>query len=187
MSNLDIETLTNAIERHWSFTPSDKAKVYIGKFFNRKRIGTKIIANMEGNHGRYTVSLETSSNVLMNSACSCYLGRSGSCHHCVALAQTFLQDPQSFVEKPIKKKAEINSLADVKAYLSGVTLSDLIAQLKEKGVTQKAFAEAIGMSTQHLSAIKSSELKNRFYHELGATKLACLWVLEQINRLESKK
>lgn len=181
MSNIDIETLINIIQNSYAFTPSDKAKQYIGKFFNRMRIGKKIIANVEGNHGRYTVSLEIISDLFINSACSCYLGRGGSCHHCVALAQTFLQDPHSFVEKITKKRAEVNGLADVNAYLSGVTLSELVAQLKEKGITQKAFAEAIGMSTQHLSAIKSGELKNRFYHELGATKLACLWFLEQIN------
>ncbi len=40
------------------------------------------------------------------------------------------------------------------------------------------FAESIKMNTRHLSAIKSSELRNRYFNELGATKLACLWVLE---------
>ena len=47
------------------------------------------------------------------------------------------------------------------------------------GITQKAFCESIGMSTRHLAAVKSSELRNRYYHELGAMKLACLWVLER--------
>jgi hypothetical protein len=39
-------------------------------------------------------------------------------------------------------------------------------------------ADIIGMNPRHLSSIKSSELRNRFYNELGATKLACLWVIE---------
>lgn len=38
------------------------------------------------------------------------------------------------------------------------------------------------MNSRQLSAVKSSELRNRFYHELGATKLACLWVLERFGK-----
>ena len=74
---------------------------------------------------------------------------------------------------------------DVAEYLENITLESLILRLKEKGISQKVFAASIGMSTQHLSAVKSSELNNRFYHELGATKLACLWMLEHYS--ESKK
>jgi transcriptional regulator with XRE-family HTH domain len=58
-------------------------------------------------------------------------------------------------------------------------LDELIQSLRKQGITQKAFAESIGMSSQKLSAIKSSERRNRYFHELGATKLACLWVLER--------
>jgi hypothetical protein len=52
--------------------------------------------------------------------------------------------------------------------------------MRAKGITQKAFCAAVGMSTQHLSAVKSSELRNRRFHELGATKLAVLWVLDNL-------
>jgi len=52
-----------------------------------------------------------------------------------------------------------------------------VDQLKARGITQKAFAASIGMSTQHLAAVKASERRNRYFHELGALKLACLWVL----------
>lgn len=38
------------------------------------------------------------------------------------------------------------------------------------------------MNPRHLSSIKSSELQNRYYNELGAAKLACLWVLEHIKK-----
>ena len=61
-----------------------------------------------------------------------------------------------------------------------MTLETLLAELKASGITQSAFAASIGMNTRHLSAVKSSELRNHFFHELGATKLACLWVLEHI-------
>lgn len=35
---------------------------------------------------------------------------------------------------------------DMLEYLRGVTLDDLIDQLRARGITQKAFAESIGMS-----------------------------------------
>ncbi len=87
----------------------------------------------------------------------------------------------------IKKLDDVKGLNELVASLESITLDDLISQLKKRGITQKAFAASIGMSTQHLSAVKSSELNNRFYHELGATKLACLWVLEHYGEVESKK
>ncbi len=55
-----------------------------------------------------------------------------------------------------------------------------VEQLKQKGISQKAFAESVGMSTQHLSAVKRAEKSNRTYHELGAIKLACVWVLTHL-------
>ncbi|MEA3397376.1 MAG: hypothetical protein U9R05_07935, partial [Chloroflexota bacterium] len=58
------------------------------------------------------------------------------------------------------------------------TLADALSQLKARGITQKAFAASIGMNTRHLLAVKSSERRNRYFNELGALKLACLWVLE---------
>jgi hypothetical protein len=59
-------------------------------------------------------------------------------------------------------------------------------QLKDKGITQKAFAEQIGMNTRHLAAIKSSELRHHYFNELGATKLACLWVLEHLGKTKRR-
>jgi hypothetical protein len=49
-------------------------------------------------------------------------------------------------------------------------------------IAQTAFAESIGRNTRYLSAIKASELRHRSFHELGATKLACLWVLEHLGK-----
>jgi hypothetical protein len=94
------------------------------------------------------------------------------------LARTFLTDPASFQEIKTKPLAEVGELSELHEYLQGVTLEALLQELKAHGITQKAFAESIGMNSRHLSAVKSSELRNRFHYELGATKLACLWVLE---------
>ena len=79
-----------------------------------------------------------------------------------------------FKEIEPKKLADIHAIEDVETYLEGVTLAALLKQLTGKGITQKAFAESIGMNPRHLSAIKSSELKNRYFNELGAVKLCAV-------------
>jgi hypothetical protein len=49
-----------------------------------------------------------------------------------------------------------------------------------------ALAEQIGMNTRHLAAIRSSELRHHYFNELGATKLACLWVLEHLGKTKRR-
>jgi hypothetical protein len=80
----------------------------------------------------------------------------------------------------------VRNLTDVQAYLQSVTLEALSTKLKEKGITQKAFAEQIGMHTRRLAAIKSSELRHHYRNERGATKLACLWVLEHLGKTKHR-
>jgi uncharacterized Zn finger protein len=161
--------------------PSEKAKRYVGRFYEATRIGSKIVAKVEGNHGTYVVSIDASSG-RVSSACSCYIGKGGFCHHCEALAHTFLRNPDAFQEIQPPVREAIQNLADVQAYLQGVTLETLLAELKANGITQTAFAASIGMSTRHLSAVKSGEHRNHFFNELGSTKLACLWVLEHVKQ-----
>jgi hypothetical protein len=183
----DIEALQTAIRDHWSSAPDDKAQRYVGRFFSRTRTGTKIVAKVTGNHGDYTVSIAVGAHGV-TAACSCYIGKGGYCHHCAALAQTFLDDPDSFqeVRPPERKQVGGGSPlgAALQAYLAGVTLDELLAQLRAHGITQKAFAEGIGMNPRHLGAIKTSELRNHFFNELGATKLACLWVIDHLAKRE---
>jgi uncharacterized Zn finger protein len=179
MSSSELNRLRTAIQKRWFAQPSAKAKRYIDQFFNKTRTGTKIVAQVDGNHGTYTVSVQLDQQRL-SSVCSCYIGKAGLCHHCEALALTFLNDDTAF--KTIRRTglADVQTLEDVKAYLDSVTLDLLMKQLSAQGITQKAFAESIGMNPRQLSAIKSSELRNRYFNELGATKLACLWALEHI-------
>ena len=73
-------------------------------------------------------------------------------------------------------------MADAVIEAESVTLDTLLSQLKAKGITQKAFAEQIGMPTRHLAAMKSSELRHHYFTELGVTKLACLWVLAHLGK-----
>ena len=118
-----------------------KASRYIGRFFDGTRRGTKIIAKIDGNHGTYVVSIEANSKGV-SSACSCYIGRGGGCHHCVALAHTFLRSPaDTFPEIQPTPREAVGGLPELQAYLAGVTLEDLLVQLMAHGITQKAFAE----------------------------------------------
>jgi hypothetical protein len=185
VAEAELEQLQTAIQRRWSRVPSKKASPYVNAFTAKVRSGQQITAQVEGNHGTYTVSIQLDAQGL-SSACSCYIGKHGGSHHCEALAHTFMQDPDPFkVVKP-KQRKDVRNLEDVHAYLDSVTLEDLLSQLKAKGITQKAFAEQIGMNTRHLTAIKSSELRHHYYNELGATKLACLWMLEHLGKTKRR-
>jgi hypothetical protein len=185
MQDVVGDILQTALRRHWSRTPSDKAKPYVDAFFDTMRIGTKIIAKVRGNHGTYTVSIHLNQQTI-NAACSCYIGKGGGCHHSEALAHTFLNNPDMFRAHEQLQFDDIQTLADLHAYLQNTTLDTLLTELKSQGITHKAFADSIGMSTRHLSAIKSSELRHHYFHELGATKLACIWVLTHIAQARVK-
>jgi uncharacterized Zn finger protein len=172
-----VDELKNIIEANWPPTAHLKVQRYVGKFFERSRTGNKIAAKVHGNYGVYIVSIQVKGKEA-HSACSCYIGKGGGCHHCNALAGTFLNSPDSFKVVEKKELRKVMSLEDVGAYLRGTTLDELLKKLKAAGVAQKDFADIIGMNPRHLSSIKSGELRNRFYNELGATKLACLWMFE---------
>jgi uncharacterized Zn finger protein len=179
MADVALEQLQTAIQRQWLRVPSKKAKPYVDTFFAAVRSGPKITGKVVGNHGTYTVSVQLDPQGL-TSACSCYIGKHGYCHHCEALAITFVHDPSLFKVVTPRQRKDVRKLTDVRAYLDSVTLEALLTQLKAKGITQKAFAEQIGMNPRHLAAIKSSELRHHYFQELGATKLACVWVLEHL-------
>jgi uncharacterized Zn finger protein len=194
MINPDIEALRAALKARWgsalahSYSNDKKDKVgrYIGKFFDCTRLESRISGKVVGNHGTYTVTIQVKGDVL-TSACSCYIGKGGYCHHCLALAITFLNDTRAFEVVKTRTRDEIKALATLKEYLDGVTLDALLQELKAKGLTQKAFAESMGMNPRHLTAVRSSELRNHFYNELGAIKLACLWVMEHFESGTFKK
>lgn len=171
----ELEHLTQSVRAHWPTPIGAKAKPYLNQFLQPTRTTTKIKAKVEGNHGTYTVSINIA-NQKIDAGCSCYLG--GGCHHCEALAATFLLNPEAFQLKPSQKRQKVKTLAELTAYLQEVTLDDLMKELSSAGITQKAFAEIINMNPRHLTAIKSAEKDNRSFHELGATKLACLWVIK---------
>ncbi len=166
--------------------PGPKVMQYVGKFFNGEVAGQKISARVVGNYGTYRVTLSAKENRI-DSACSCYIGKHGGCHHCSALAITFVKSSESFrVIEPQARKG-VRTLEELERYLKSTTLEELILQLKAHGIKQSEFADSIGMASRHLSAVKSSEGRNRYFYELGATKLACLWVLENIKPPKASK
>jgi len=186
MDDSELTTLQSVLRGRWPNRPDGKVQKYVGKFFDCQRIGTRISARVRGNHGIYTVSIRVDGESA-SSACSCYIGKHGYCHHCAALAATFLNNSAVFPAVERKTREEVTGLSDLRAYLAHTTLESLLQQLKERGVSQTAFAEGIGTSSQHLGVIKRSELRNRFHKELGAVKLACLWMLDHVDEFPSIK
>ncbi len=186
MDDPDLNLLQTAIQQHWPHQPSGKAAQYVGKISECQRIGVRISGRVQGNHGIYRVSIRVNDGGI-DSACSCYIGKGGYCHHCAALAATFFNNPSSFPAVEQKQRKDVHTLLDLSGYLAHTTLESLLQQLKEKGITQTAFAQAIGSSPQHVGAVKKSELSNRIHNELGAIKLACLWVLDHLDELMPKK
>ena len=178
MPDADLEKLKTALAERWSRAGGEKVQRYVDQFFDRTRRGARIMADVVGNHGTYTVSLQIEGPQQIESACSCYIGKRGNCHHCAALAVTFLNAPDSFTVVQTRSLEDVETLDDLNDYLNGVTLDELISRLQANGITQKAFAQSLGMNPRHLSAVKSSERRNRHFHELGALKVACLWALE---------
>jgi len=66
-----------------------------------------------------------------------------------------------------KDKAALSALGDLPDYIKTATLESLLAELKAKRITQKAFAVSIAMNPRHLATVKSGELRNHYYNELG--------------------
>jgi hypothetical protein len=56
----------------------------------------------------------------------------------------------SFKEIQWQRLEIIRTLADLQAYLRGITLESLLTKLKAQGMTQMAFAEGIGINPHHL-------------------------------------
>jgi uncharacterized Zn finger protein len=180
MRDLDVNALQEAIQARWGNASGEKMQQYVGKFWDRQRRERRITAVVAGNHGDYNVVIEAQEAGVW-SACSCYIGKHGYCHHCAALGLTFLAEPDSFAVIEKVERTAVTDLDTLQGYLNSVTLDELLKQMRAKGITQKAFCEAVGMGTGHLTAVKSSELRNRHFHELGAIKLAVLWVLEHFD------
>lgn len=180
---MDIERAKRIVGKELNFygEVSEKVNRYIGKFYSRQIKNDRIFAKVVGNYGEYTVSVKLDGqHVKFN--CSCYIGKNG-CHHCVALAHTFVKDSESFEIVSETKRSAVKNIEQLGKYLDYVTLSELLDELKSVGISQKEFAEAIGTTSAQITSVKSSEARNRFYKGLGAFKLACLWMIENTAKI----
>ena len=140
MNEQKFTHLQQLIQERWG----KKVTRYVGKFRNRERREEKITAVVGGNHGDYKVSIEAGETSAW-STCSCYIGKGGYCHHCAALGLTFLAEPTSFVLIEKVEKTAVDDLTSLQQYLNSTTLDELTKQMRAKGITQKAFCEAVGM------------------------------------------
>src|SRR5262245_29801304 len=116
MNQNDVAALLEALRSEWHQPLNAKAKRYVSKFFERQRTGRKISGRVIGNYGTYTVSVEVKGKTTA-AACSCYIGASGFCHHCQALASTFLNEPESFTEVKRKTRRSVKIPEDLAGYL----------------------------------------------------------------------
>ncbi|MEM7116044.1 MAG: hypothetical protein AAF614_26620 [Chloroflexota bacterium] len=176
----DIDSLKATLEKYAMYPPKARVQAYVDKFRARERRGDMISGEARGNRGWYRVSVGLE-NGRLSSVCSCYIGKHGNCHHTTALELTFLNNPESFKVIESTTRKNVKDLASLEAYLESVTLDELTQRLKKHKISQKALGEAIGMSPQMITSLKRSEKRNYRPNELGATKLACLWVLENLS------
>jgi hypothetical protein len=177
MPATDLETLTRCLSGRGVGPTDVKARRYVGQFLNRRRIGLKIVADVEGNHGTYTVSLDASPETPAG-ACSCYIGASGGCHHVRALAQTFLDDPATFVPQETRTRGQVRTLEGLALYLETTSLEALLDDLKDHGLSPRQMGELLGAGRRTLSDAARDEARNQGADTLGALKLACLYLLE---------
>ena len=190
----EVAQLREALKKEWGhIQPDKKAAGYIGAFFSAERRSSKLIAQVKGNHGTYTVSIALEKDGGLRRACSCYIGRHGYCHHVLALAHTFLRNESSFtvIETPPPKPGaspmdDATNFDALRRSLRDTALESLLLQLREAGITQKAFAEALGMKPSMLTVYKSSEARHHYFNELGAVKLACVWMLQHARKRKWK-
>ncbi len=180
---MDIEELKKIIDKRFSqFSTSGKIGNYIGQFFDCEIKNNKIVGYVDGNHDEYIVSLKINGD-FVDDQCSCYIGKNG-CHHTIALAHTFLKNPEDFEVIKEVKRIRLNTLDKIRDYLDYVTLEDLTDEMSELGLTQQDLASATGTSSAHISAVKRSEARNRYFKELGVIKLACLWMIDNAKKIK---
>ena len=157
----EISALQTAIRAQWRAAPSEKAKRYMGQFFETTRSDRRSPARCMA-----TMAPTSCPSSPQRTACRPAVAAISAKAAFATIAKRWRtrssESPQIFREVQPTAREAIRSLADLQAYLQGVTLETLLAELKANGITQTAFAASIGMNTRHLSAVKSSELRNHF-------------------------
>lgn len=181
MNNLKYEQFKKSIEINYGQSHlEDKEREYFDAFFNREATEDSIKAKVQGNYGTYRTSLKRLKSGFIKSSCSCYMG--SGCKHTYALAHTFLKKTDTFNFKVKVVPKTVKNLQDVQLMLEAKTLEEIMFALRKKKITQKDLAESIGTTSAHIGKLKSGEQKGYIYKELGAVKLAAIWVLDNIKK-----
>jgi hypothetical protein len=179
---MEIEEFKTIISKKFDkFSTEGKVGKYFGEFYNGEIKKDRIIANVVGNHGEYTVSLRIYGEIV-DDQCSCYIGKNG-CHHTIALAKTFLKNPDEFEFIKEVKRPRIKHINKIREYLDYVTLQDLSTELDGLGFSEADIARATGTSSGHISAVRRSEARGRYFKELGVIKMAFLWMIDNAKKI----
>ncbi|MHB0869159.1 MAG: hypothetical protein ACYC66_06335 [Chloroflexota bacterium] len=154
-----------------------KARRYVGRFFHRRRVGRRIAAEVEGNHGTYSVSISVGARGV-SASCSCYVGARGECHHVRALSQTFMEEPETFAPQETRTRRQLRTLDDLQVYLESASLETLLVELHGRGLDQGQLRSMLGMGRRTLGDALQGEKQGDPSNTAGALKLACLYLLE---------
>ncbi|MBE7554290.1 MAG: hypothetical protein HS126_24790 [Anaerolineales bacterium] len=142
MLQTDVEVLKEALQRHWPGQPDNKARGYVGQFLMERAWEQKFQPRWRVITAFTPCQSESTSEESL--LLVVVIGKHGYCHHCAALALTFLNDPASFSEIKTKPLAAVQGLAELTEYLHSVTLDELLQELKARGITRKPLPKALG-------------------------------------------
>jgi predicted XRE-type DNA-binding protein len=177
-------TVKHLLQNRWQGGISPKAQKYVNVFFDVFALRGGLYAKVEGNHGVYRVSLFHFNNQI-DATCSCYIGKSGYCHHCEALARTFLLNPTSIPTIPAYQLADISAAAtpeQIYHFTRSAALAEILQELERNRVSIKSVAESMGLSPQRIRALMKKEQQQGILDELIPLKLASIWLLGHLNR-----
>jgi methionyl-tRNA synthetase len=131
------ETVKQILRIRWQRTTSPKTQKYINQFFDIFTVRGGLYAKVEGNHGTYRVAI-FQYNDQIDATCSCYIGKNGYCHHCEALARTFLLNPTGITAIPTHHVVDVLAATtpqQINDYIRSTALDEIIHELERQGIS----------------------------------------------------
>lgn len=177
------DLIQQILKTRWQETVTAKTQHYIGAFFDMFSLRHGIYAKVQGNHGIYRVSIFPEKSH-PEATCSCYIGKDGYCHHCEALAHTFLLNPLAFTIIPEQHIADIIGATipeQINTATRSAALADIVEELERNGIRVKDVAESMGLSAQRFRAMIKRERQQGIVDDLTPIKLACVWLFHQFH------
>ncbi|PDW00642.1 hypothetical protein [Candidatus Viridilinea mediisalina] len=175
------EIVEQILQARWHSTISGKAQTYVGQFFDAFTLRQGVYAKVQGNHGIYRVSIFPG-NKNVSATCSCYIGKSGYCHHCEALAHAFLLYPETFTAIPKYTMADVSAATTperIHSVVRSLALAAVIEELEQNNMNLKGIAVSMGVSEQKIRSLIKKERQQGIIDDLTPLKLACVWLLQK--------